>query len=185
MYTIINSGLTIFSVLGKIFGLRAADEHASLLAEQFVFGSDTQGEYVRFQGRPCKNNQGGLKTSGRVAFKDIKQYAQPKNPRCYVKLLKMYLKAIPKTGPFYRRPLAANFCGDVRFSKQKMGVHQFEGLMQKICKEAGLEGYFTGHSGKVCIFFYSQQLLNIVFLVYFTSKPTSHNTQTHHILTLL
>lgn len=46
--------------------------------------------------------------------------------------------------------MQANYVGDTRFSQQKVGLHQFEHLMQRICKEAGIGGYFTGHSGKVC-----------------------------------
>ena len=141
----------IYFYTSKVFALRAADEHANLLVEQFTFESDKEGEYVRFKGRVCKNNQGGLKTSGKISFKDLRQYAQPSNPRCYVKLLRLYLKAVPDKGPFYRRPLVSKFCGDIRFSRQKVGLHQFEGLMQKLCKEAGFDGYFTGHSGKVSL----------------------------------
>ena len=134
----------------KIFGLRAADEHANMEVCQFEFGFDIEGEYVRFKGRPNKNNQGGLKQNGKVAFKDIKQYCQTSNPRCFVKLLRRYLNLIPSEGAFYRRPLLANYDGDVRFSKQKVGIHQFETLIQRLTKEAGLDGYYTGHSGKVC-----------------------------------
>ena len=56
---------------------------------------------------------------------------------------------LPSSGAFYIRPLASRFCGNIRYSKQKVGIHQFEGLMQNLVKDAGLEGYFTGHSGKV------------------------------------
>ena len=133
----------------KVFGLRAADEHAGLTMSQFTFNSDKEGEYIRFQGKVCKNNQGGLSQAGKVAFKDLRQYSQPDNPRCYVKMMKLYMQALPKNGPFYRRPLVSRYCGDIRYSKQKIGIHYFENLMQKLVKDAGLQGFFTGHSGKV------------------------------------
>lgn len=132
----------------KIFALRAADEHANLEVQQFECGEDRQGPFVRFKGRPNKNHQGGLKQTGRLGFKDLKQYACSKNPRCYVRLVRKYLSFIPATGAFYRRPLANGPNGDIRFSRQKVGVHQFETLMQRMFRQAGIDGYFTGHSGK-------------------------------------
>ena len=140
----------LYFYLCKIFGLRAANEHTNLMAEQFKLGRDDKGEYVRFLGRPNKNNQGGLKECGKLGFKDIKQYANPKNPRCFVAMMQKYLTLIPSEGAFYRRPCNPRYKGHVNFSKQKVGLHQFESLMQRIMKEAGIEGYFTGHSGKVC-----------------------------------
>ena len=139
----------IYFYTSKVFALRSADEHCTLTVDQFQFGKNAQGEYVRFLGKPCKNNPGGLKTSGKVSFKDLIQYASPSNPRCYVRMLKVYLSCIPKEGPFYRRPLACKSGEDPRFSVQKVGIHSFETLMQKLCQEAGIEGYHTGHSAKV------------------------------------
>ena len=82
---------------------------------------------------------------------DLKLYAWEENARCYAKLKKLLFKAILSSGSFYRRPLTSKFCGDtcIRFSKQKVGVHQFEGLMQKLVMDSGLESYFTGHSRRV------------------------------------
>ncbi|XP_067671801.1 uncharacterized protein [Haliotis asinina] len=53
----------------KVFGVRAADEHANLEVSQFEFGRYSVGEYVRFIGRVTKNNQGGLKQCGKIQFK--------------------------------------------------------------------------------------------------------------------
>jgi hypothetical protein len=135
----------------KIFGLRAADEHRGLKVEQFTFGSDKYGQFVEYKGGVCKTHQGGLKQTGRNSFKCLKQYASPANPRCYVRLLKKYFALIPDKGPFYRRPLPNSQAGQIKFSKQPVGVHHFESLLQKLTKEAGLEGYYTGHSAKVRI----------------------------------
>jgi hypothetical protein len=137
---------------GKIFGLRAADEHRRLNVQDFTFGTDSQGEYVLYQGGTCKNHQGGLKQTARNTFKNLKQYACESNPRCYVGLLKKYLSFIPGDGPFYRRPLPGSYAGHIKFSQQAVGVHQFETLLQRLTKEAGLPGYYTGHSAKVNIY---------------------------------
>ena len=119
------------------------------MVDQFKFGQDRQGHFVRFMGRKCKSHQGGLKETGCLPLKDIKQYVSATNPRCYVKLLREYLSFVPDSGAFYRRPLPPKQSGDVRFSKQKVGIHQFESVVQRMCSEAGLKGNFTGHSGKV------------------------------------
>jgi hypothetical protein len=55
--------------MSKMLGLHAADEHSSLDVSQFTFGSDLRRDFVRFQDRPFKNNQGCLKTSGKVALR--------------------------------------------------------------------------------------------------------------------
>nr|XP_006824106.1 PREDICTED: uncharacterized protein LOC102807994 [Saccoglossus kowalevskii] len=47
----------------KIFALRAVDEHSNLTVEQSVKGTDKDGEYIEFCGRPCENNQGYAATS--------------------------------------------------------------------------------------------------------------------------
>ncbi|XP_050409452.1 zinc finger MYM-type protein 3 [Patella vulgata] len=136
----------------KVFGLRAADEHRNLEVSQFAFGEDNKGEFVRFQGRKTKNNQGGLGQSGKVQFKEIKQYAHPGNERCVVALLKTYLSNIPSEGPFYRRALSPNEERSARFSQQKLGLPTIQKLFSTMCNQAGLEGRFTGHSGKASFF---------------------------------
>ena len=142
----------VYFYTSKIYGLRARDEHYNLRCNQFTLGSDTTGDYVRYYGKVCKNNQGGLQTSGKVQFKNIMQYAQRENPRCYVRLMGRYLRALGFEGWLYRRPMASTFLGELKYSKQRLGIHQFETFMQRMMKEAGIEGYFTGHSGKVNIY---------------------------------
>ena len=43
------------------FWLRGKTEHAQLQTGQFIFGEDDNGNYVEFQERQVKTNQGGLK----------------------------------------------------------------------------------------------------------------------------
>ena len=68
-----------------------------------------------------------------------------------MKMLRLYLQAMGHEGWFYRRPLASTYTGDLRYSRQRLGIHQFETYMQRMMAEAGIPGYFTGHSGKVII----------------------------------
>lgn len=42
----------------KLFGLRAADEHSDLNVDQFQFGEDEEGTFVRFTGGTSKTLQG-------------------------------------------------------------------------------------------------------------------------------
>ncbi len=118
----------------KMFGLRAADEHRSLEAEQFTIGSDHLGKYLHFNGRSCKNWQGGLKHR-RVEAKDLKIYAKPElRERCVVDCFQLYLSLIPPTGPFYRRPIKSN---RPKFSMQVIAVHRLENIVKVFCSEAG------------------------------------------------
>ena len=45
----------------KLFGLRAGDEHHSLMVEQFQFSVSNDDEYLEFVGRRSKTYQGGLR----------------------------------------------------------------------------------------------------------------------------
>ena len=66
--------------------------------------------------------------------------------RDFLNCLKYYISLIPSTGPFYRRPASGS---SVVFTKQVIGKNALNNLVKKFCEEAGLQGYFTGHSGKV------------------------------------
>nr|XP_006824636.1 PREDICTED: uncharacterized protein LOC102806389 [Saccoglossus kowalevskii] len=98
-----NLSYAVYFYVCKVFALRAVDEHSNLTAEQFVQGSDNQADYIEFNGRPCKNNQ-GLYYSRKIPYKNVRQYGVLSNTRCVVQLLKRYLQCIPPKGPFYRRP---------------------------------------------------------------------------------
>ena len=90
-----------------MFGLRAADEHRFLQAEQFTIGTDHLGKFVHFTGHSCKNWQGGLKHR-RISAKDLSIYAKPElGERCVVSCFEEYLSLIPSKGPFYRRAVAS------------------------------------------------------------------------------
>ena len=69
----------------KVFGFRAMNEHVSLMAEQYEFGSDKDDVKI------SKNVQGRLQQRN-VDVKTIKQYAQPSNHLCVVALFREYLR---------------------------------------------------------------------------------------------
>ena len=66
--------------------------------------------------------------------------------RDFLNCLKYYISLIPSTGPFYWRPASGSA---VAFTKQVIGKNALNNLVKTFCEEAGLQGYFTGHSGKV------------------------------------
>ena len=130
----------------KLFGLRAADEHKRLEPSQFICGDDENGDFLRYIGRSCKNWQGGL-NHRKVEAKDLTIYADPSlGSRCAVSCFKLYLSLIPTNGHFYYRPIGDN---PPRFSAQVIGIHKLENTVKDFCQQAGFQGFFTNHSGKV------------------------------------
>lgn len=131
----------------KLFGLRAGDEHRELCVEQFSFHNGTNEElYMQFHGRNSKTYQGGLEHR-KVLPKVLKIYSKPElGERDIVSCYQLYLNCIPNEGPFYRRPAPGK---QLKFTKQVCGKNTLGKLVQKFCHEAGFQGFFTGHSGKV------------------------------------
>lgn len=130
----------------KCFGLRGGDEHRDLVVQQYI-DSDTTGRFLRFVGRSAKNFQGGLQHK-KVTNKDLKIYASPPlKERCVVDLFSTYLSLIPRSGPFYRRPIKG--AKPPRFSKQVVGKNKLSTIVKDFCKRAEFKGNYTNHSGKV------------------------------------
>ena len=130
----------------KLFGLRAGDEHRALCIEQFSFNCTNGDLYMQFTGRNSKTYQGGL-AHRKMAPKVLKIYSKPElGERDIVSCYQLYLNCIPSEGPFYRRPAPGK---QLKFSKQVCGKNTLGQLVQKFCSEAGFNGFFTGHSGKV------------------------------------
>ena len=127
------------------------NEHVNLMVEQYEVGVDETGEFLKFHGRVSKNVQGGLKQR-KVDVKDVKQYAQESNHHCVVKLFKEYMRCVPSSGRFYRKPLRSEEPGDVRFGSQPVGINTLSKYLKAMCTAAKInfEGRrFTNHSGKV------------------------------------
>ena len=127
--------------------MRGGDEHRSLVCEQFQIGQDDKGgKFLNFVGRSSKNVQGGL-NQRKVSSKNLKIYAKPnEGSRCIVVIYTIFFDLIPKTGPFYRKPLKGS---PPKFGSQVIGRNKLAGLMKEMCSLAGFNGNFTNHSGKV------------------------------------
>ena len=56
------------------------------------------------------------------------------------------MNLLPPKGAFYRKPLGTT---PPRFADQPIGINTLQNTVKNFCKEAGFEGQFTNHSGKV------------------------------------
>ena len=131
----------------KLFGLRAGDEHRSLCAENYNFGNCEGSLYMQFNGGSNKTYQGGL-SHRKLCPKVLKIYPSPElGERDILNCYQLYLSFIPKEGPFYRQP--ASDGKNLKFTRQVIGKNTLATLVQKFCGEAGFDGHYTGHSGKV------------------------------------
>ena len=132
----------------KCFGLRGGDKHRSLQLDQYSLNHDECGRYLRFVGRSTKNYQGGLQHR-KLHNKDLRLYSNPElGTRCVVDLFSEYLARIgEKSGPFYRRPVKNS--DPPKFTKQVLGRNTLSTIVKRFCEEAGFQGNYTNHSGKV------------------------------------
>jgi hypothetical protein len=151
----------------KCFMLRGRDEHRNLSVEQYSFGIDHLGKFVRYVGRESKNQKRGIKQKN-VVVKDLKQYENVECPeRCVVALFETYLANIPTKGAFYRRTLESP-PGMIRFSEQVIGVKLLANRMKDMFDDAGVVGQYRNHSGKVsinCIVLGLSKLINCIVLI--------------------
>lgn len=61
------------------------------------------------------------------------------NPRYVVSLFETYLDNIPKSGPFYRKPLPPKLTRSIVFSSQCVGVNTISKYMKDMFTEAGID----------------------------------------------
>ncbi|XP_063415439.1 uncharacterized protein LOC134697228 [Mytilus trossulus] len=135
---------TMFYYNSKLFGLRGVDEHKHLNTDQFDLGVDQRGKYITFNGRASKTYKGGL-NQRHLSAKNIKHYFQ--NNELYA-IYEYYFQLVGsfKGNCFYRRPLDSK--NGVKFGEQPIGINKLSSIMKTMCADAGVEGYFTNHSGK-------------------------------------
>ena len=106
--------------------------------------------YLEYVDYGNKAYRGGLKHM-KVEPKVIRQYENTSDPdHCVVNIfvLHVYLLYLPQE-VFYCRPLPDDGSGIPRYGKQRVGRNKLALTIPDMCKEAGIEGYKTGHSGKV------------------------------------
>lgn len=125
--------------------IRTGDKHRDLDVNQFEFGGDHCGKYVAFLGRQSKTYQWGLIGKKQLP-KRIVHYEDESNPRSLYKLLSLYLRHVPASGPLYRRPLESTDSHPIRFSAEVVGVNVLKRVVSHSMQEAGYEGYYTNHS---------------------------------------
>ena len=134
----------------KVFGFRAVNEHENLMQDQYIFGEKHGVRCLEYHGRLSKGVTGALEC--KATPKVITHYSDKNNPRCIVSLFAKYLRILPESGRFYRKPLPNTADGDIQFSKQVVGKNSLAKIIPDMMREAGIDisnRNITGHSGKV------------------------------------
>ena len=142
---------TVYFYNCKVFGLRSYDEHHSLQCKQYEKKVDELGKlYLEYTDYGSKTNGGGLKHI-KVGNKTVRQYENTDDPEhCIVNIFERYFSLLPsREAFFYYRPISNDATGTPRFAKQPIGRNKLAKLIPDMCKAAGIEGFKTGHSGKV------------------------------------
>ena len=107
----------------KVFGFRARNEHDSLMAEQYEFGSDKDNDFITFNGRISKNDQRGLQQRKIDVKLPNSMLSHPTIDALIVSLFREYLKCILNSGRFYRKPLQRKELGDISFGEQRIAIN--------------------------------------------------------------
>ena len=142
---------TVYYYNCKVFGLRSYDEHRNLRRGQYSKKLDEEGRvYLEYSDFGSKTNRGGLKHM-KVDNKVIRQYENVEDgEHCIVNIFLYYLTVLPANeDTFYHRPLPDDGSGIPRFGKQVVGRNKLAQIIPDMCKEVGIHGHKTGHSGKV------------------------------------
>ncbi|CAC5393680.1 unnamed protein product [Mytilus coruscus] len=89
-----------------------------------------------------RRKDGGL-NQRYLSAKNLKHYLQ--NPVLFT-IYEQYLNIVRDLNgtAFYRRLDK----GSIKFGEQSVGVNKWSNIMKTMCAEAGIDGYFTNHSGK-------------------------------------
>ena len=142
---------TVVFYIGLCFALRSGVEHRHLrhVPCQIELVEPIQGiPYLIYREDVSKTNQGGLDHRKRER-KEVIHYANQENPeKCLVRLFKLYQSKCPPDRPdgaFYLKPLEKPK-SDIWFSWVALGHNTLSKTVQRLCKEAGIPGYFTNHS---------------------------------------
>ena len=142
---------TIVYCNGLFFALRSGREHQQLRSSPCqieVVERSGKRPYLKYTEDISKNHPGGLK--GRHAKpKVVSHHANISEPkRCFVRLFKLYRQLCPTDVPldtFYLQP-AKKPTSTCWYSKVPLGHTKLSSTVSRLCKMAGIEGYFTNHS---------------------------------------
>ena len=146
---------TLILLNGTLFAMRAAKEHYDMKVDQIqvYFDSSLNQKYLFYHENISKCNQGGIKSRG-VRPKKGRAYQNLVNPdRCLVRLHELYISLRPTdpkcSNKYYLRPLTDPQPGaKVWYSCQARGKHKIEGVVAKICENAGFSGRRSNHSAR-------------------------------------
>ncbi|KAK3705188.1 hypothetical protein QZH41_013984 [Actinostola sp. cb2023] len=139
---------------GKLFVLRGGKEQRELSHDQFVLEKQKENGLmlVIFKEKVSKTNQGGLKRR-KVDRKEVRHVEDPTSEKSFTFIYNFYISKCPETVPvpaFYLRPKAMwKYSDQVWFEKSPMGHNTIDKRFKKMCNDAGLEGNFSNHSGRV------------------------------------
>ena len=134
---------------GLYFALRSGKEHRQLRSKPCQIELvERPGErsFLKYTEDVSKNHPGGLK--GRALKpKVVIHHSNDKNPeRCFVRLFKRYRQLCPNDAEaFYLQPLrkASPHCW---YSNIPLGHANLGSTVSRLCKTAGISGFYTNHS---------------------------------------
>ena len=136
---------------GLYFALRSGDEHRQLRhnpCQIQLIECPGERPYLKYTEDISKNHQGGLKGRNHKP-KVVNQFGNPENPeRCFVELFRLYRYHCPvkrRDDAFYLTPLR-DPKGHCWYSNAPLGHNKLRNAVANMCKQAGIEGYFTNHS---------------------------------------
>lgn len=146
---------TLVYMLGLSCALRAGKEHRALRSldhnSQFCIKYDDEGyKFLFYREDLCnKTNRGGIKHK-KYTGKTVSVYPASNLERCPVTILELYMSKLPslrKNNCLYLRPLTSvsTYC-DIWYKDAPVGVNTLQGVVKKLCKEAGLVGHYSNHS---------------------------------------
>ena len=142
---------TMIYMNGLYFALPSGDEHRQLRhnpCQIQLVECPNERSYLEYTEDISKNHQGGLKGHNQKP-KVVKQFANLENPeRCFVKLFKLYRQRCPvkrHDDAFYLTPLR-DPKGQCWYSNTLLGHNKLRNTVANMCKQAGIQGYFTNHS---------------------------------------
>ena len=144
---------TVVFVLGLSCALRAGKEHRNLRSfgfnSQFTWHVDYDGKryFTYKEDIGLKTNKGGLKHR-KISPKVVNVYQSNNPDRCPVHLLYSYWCKLPvnrKCTAMYLRPVK-KFERTKWYYDSAVGVNKLQNVVKTMCKNAGLDGFYTNHS---------------------------------------
>ena len=139
--------------IGMSYALRTGKEHRVLQSmgfhSQISWHVSNAGEryFTYCEDIELKTNKGGLKHR-KIVPKVVNVYPIRNKERCPVRILYKYFckLSIGRTCPaLYLRPYT-KFTPEKWYMNSPVGVNKLQGVVKQVCKDAGLDGYYTNHS---------------------------------------